>query len=68
MAKDLDSLSESLPIDVKKINIEEEFALVEKYQVMSVPTLVVLKNGEQVGTYIGYKGISDLEGFLKKHI
>lgn len=67
LAKDLDTITQAVPMDVQKVNIEENFDLVEKYRVRSVPTLVVFKNGEQVGTYTGYKGSADLTAFLTRH-
>ena len=38
---------------VAKINIDEQPELATKYQVMSVPTLVVFKNGEVVNRITG---------------
>lgn len=67
LAKDLDSIAESVPIEVQKVNIEENFELVEKYCVMSVPTLVVIKDGEAVDIYTGYKGKDHLTEFLIKY-
>ncbi len=37
---------ESTNFKVGKVNIDEQPELATKYQVMSVPTLVVIKNGE----------------------
>lgn len=38
---------------VGKVNIDEQPELTTKYQVMSVPTLVVIKNGEVVNRVTG---------------
>lgn len=38
---------------VAKINIDEQPELATKYQIMSVPTLVVFKNGEVVNRITG---------------
>ncbi len=35
-------------VSVGKVNIDEQSELVERFGIMSVPTLVVLKNGEVV--------------------
>ena len=38
---------------VGKINVDDEEELAEQFGVMSIPTLVVLKNGEQVNKNVG---------------
>ncbi len=38
-----------------KVNVDEEPALAMRYEVMSIPTLFVLKNGEVVATSMGAK-------------
>ena len=42
-------------IKVTKLNIKDSEDLVIKYEVMSLPTLVFLKNGEAVGDMVGLK-------------
>ena len=41
-------------IKVCKINIDEEQELAEKFEVVSIPTLVIFENGQPVKKYIGY--------------
>ena len=38
---------------VGKVNVDEEMALAAQFQVMSIPTLVVLKNGQVVNRVVG---------------
>jgi len=40
---------------VCKINIDEEPELAEAYGVMSIPTLIVMKDGKVAKTSVGYK-------------
>lgn len=40
-------------IKVGKVNVDEQSSLAQKFGIMSIPTLVVLKNGEVVDTSIG---------------
>ena len=40
-------------IAVGKINVDEEMELAAQFQVMSIPTLVVLKNGQVVNRVVG---------------
>lgn len=41
-------------VKVCKINIDEEDDLAEKYQVMSIPNVVLFKNGEAVNRSVGF--------------
>lgn len=40
-------------IKIGKINVDEQQELAVKYQVMSIPTLLVMKNGELVNRSVG---------------
>ena len=40
-------------VKVGKVNVDEEAALALKYQIMSIPTLVVMKKGDFEGKSIG---------------
>ena len=42
-------------IKVGKINIDEQPELARQFRVMSIPTLVVMKNGEVVNRSVGAK-------------
>jgi len=55
-------------IEIKKLNIMENYDLTEKYNIRSVPTLVVLKENKNHASYIGYKGKDDLKRFLEESI
>lgn len=38
---------------VGKLNIDQESGIAEKYRVMSIPTLMIIKNGAAVDTIVG---------------
>lgn len=40
---------------IGKINVDKEPELAQKFQVLSIPTLVVLKNGKSVNQSVGAK-------------
>lgn len=42
-------------LKVCKVNIDEQPALADRFGVMSIPTLVVLKNGEAVASSVGVR-------------
>lgn len=48
-------------IKVTKVNIDEEEELAEKYEVSSIPCLVVVKNGEEVKRVVGMQSAKKLE-------
>ena len=61
----VDQIAEELPeIKVCKVNIDEEPSLAIDYKVMSIPTLLVFKNGEKVNMSIGVQSKSDIEAML----
>ena len=61
----VDQIAEEHPeIKVCKVNIDEEPSLAIDYKVMSIPTLLVFKNGEKVNMSIGVQAKSDIEAML----
>lgn len=52
-------------VKVVKINIDEEPELAEQFGVMSIPTLVFIKNGEIVSTSVGLKPKVAVEEMIK---
>ena len=61
----VDQIAEEHPeIKVCKVNIDEEPSLAIDYKVMSIPTLLVFKNGEKVNMCIGVQSKSDIEAMV----
>lgn len=52
-------------IKVGKVNIDEEADLATSFKVMSIPTLVVIKNGKLTATSVGVKPKQDILNMLK---
>lgn len=50
---------------VGKINVDEQMDLAEKYNVMSIPTVIVFKNGEPAATSVGVVPKSKLLALLQ---
>lgn len=42
-------------IKVCKVNVDEEMELAQKYRVMSIPTLMVFKDGEVTNQSVGFR-------------
>ncbi len=51
-------------IKVGKINVDEEAALARQFRVMSIPTLVVMKNGQAVTRSVGAKSKDEILAML----
>ena len=56
---------ENSEIKVVKVNVDDAQDLAMKYQVMSIPTLVVIKNGEEVNRSVGLIDKSQVENLIK---
>ncbi len=61
----IDQIAAERPeLKVGKINIDEQPELAARYQVMSVPTLIVFKGGEAVNTAAGARSKAGILGLL----
>ena len=67
MSPVVDEIAEEMQEKVKvcKVNIDEQNKLAVKYNVMSIPTFVVLKNGNEVGRSVGVQDKEEIKGMLK---
>lgn len=55
---------ERLDIKVGKVNVDEQPELASQFGVMSIPTLVVMKNGKVVNQATGARPKSEILGML----
>ena len=53
---------------IGKVNVDEESELVRNFNIMSIPTLIAFKDGNQVEKIIGARSKSDLKDLLDKYI
>lgn len=67
LAPILDDISETLPTTRKivKIDIDENMESARKYGVMSIPTLIVFKDGEVDQRLVGVRPEDELRELLK---
>lgn len=49
---------------VGKVNVDEEIELAMQFGVASIPTLIVMKNGQAVAKAVGYRPKADIEKLL----
>ena len=55
---------ERTDVAVGKVNVDEEMELAMQFGVSSIPTLVVLKNGQTVARAVGYRPKAEIEKLL----
>lgn len=53
---------------VGKVNVDEEPELARRFGVMSIPTVVVLKNGQEVDRLVGVRPAPAFKAALDKHL
>jgi len=51
---------------VLKINVDENQQLAQEYGVMSIPTVILFKKGEEIDRQIGFSGKEGYENLLEK--
>jgi thioredoxin 1 len=66
----LDELDSEIGDKVKivKLDVDDNQETAAKYGVMSIPTLLVFKNGEVVDKVVGFQPKEALAGVLEKHV
>lgn len=56
--------AERTDICVGKVNVDEQPELAAAFSIRSIPTLVVVKEGEKVAVTVGYQGRETIEELL----
>jgi thioredoxin 1 len=55
-------------ITIAKLNVDEHPAIAQRYSVMSIPTMIVFRGGQEAKRIVGAKGkgqlLADLDEFL----
>ena len=70
IAPKLDEISKELAgkFTLAKMNIEENNITPANYDVRSIPTLILFKDGKPVDRMIGNHSQEDIKNFIEKHI
>ena len=53
-------------VQIVKINVDEESSVAEKYNIMSIPTLLLFKSGECVAKSVGFISEGQVMEFIGK--
>ncbi|MGT3771174.1 thioredoxin [Staphylococcus aureus] len=54
--------------DILKLDVDENPSTAAKYEVMSIPTLIVFKDGQPVDKVVGFQTKENLAEVLDKHL
>ena len=67
MSPVIDKIAEekSESVKVGKVNVDDNPELAEKYGIMSIPTIIIFKNGNPVKTFVGVTSRGEIEEGLK---
>lgn len=52
-------------VKITKVNVDEQPELAQKYQIMSIPTMVLIKEGKIVNKTVGAQPKEDLAQFIR---
>lgn len=66
----LEELSETYKdkLLIMKLNVDENQEQTQKYNILSIPTTVLYKEGQEVGRQIGFAGKNAYEDLIKKGV
>ena len=69
IAPEVQQIADEHPeIKVCKINVDEEGELSIKHGVMSIPTMIIQKDGKVVDTVVGYHEKDALKKIIEKYL
>ena len=70
MSPIIDEIAEEVgdKIKVGKINVDENQELAMEYEVMSIPTIIILQNGEVKNSFVGVREKEEIISYLEKII
>ncbi len=68
LAPIIDSLADEYEgrVSIGKLNVDENRAIASEYAVMSIPTILIFKDGQIMQKAVGYKTKTDLKNLLAK--
>lgn len=55
-------------VTIAKVNVDQERALGAMYQIMSIPAVMIFKNGQKVDEFVGVKSKKDIIKRLKAQL
>jgi thioredoxin len=62
--KALEPILEELPVDVARLNVDEQPGIASRYDVLSIPTVILFSAGEARGSVVGVRPKAHFEQWL----
>jgi len=62
--KALEPILEELPVAVARLNIDDEPGIASRYDVLSIPTVILFESGEVRGSVVGVRPRAHFEQWL----
>jgi thioredoxin 1 len=62
--KALEPILDELPVEVARVNVDEEPGIASRYDVLSIPTVVLFSGGEARGSVVGVRPRPHFEQWL----
>ncbi|WP_409345036.1 thioredoxin [Paenibacillus sp. MBLB4367] len=67
LAPVLEELDKEVEIKIAKVNVDDNQESAGRFGVMSIPTLILFKDGQPVDKVVGFKSKDDLKNFVARH-
>ena len=55
-------------VRIIKVNVDKNPVIASKYQIRSIPTVIIFKNGEPQWTGVGLQNARDLKAIIRQHL
>jgi thioredoxin 1 len=62
--KTLEPILEELPVEVARLNVDEEAGIASRFDVLSIPTVILFSGGEPRGAVVGVRPRAHFEQWL----
>lgn len=63
----LEELDQELEVKIAKVNVDDNQESASRFGVMSIPTLIVFKDGQPVDKVVGFQSKDTLKSVLNRH-
>jgi len=64
--KALEPILEELPVEVAKVNVDEQAGIAARFDVLSIPTVILFSGGEPRGVVMGVRPRAHFDQWLAK--
>lgn len=65
LAMEIEKAASEIDIDIVKVNVDEEEDIARKHGVMSIPTLILFENGQELKKTIGFMPKDKIKEFIE---